>query len=142
MWEMRTTAVRILLVVPVQIERNGEVKRAAFAAFALDPGAAAVPFGNRFDDCQAQARPFYSFCAPFFHPVKTLKETHLVLLWDARAVIGDAKDDFAVFAFGAQLQQAAAWGVFDGVGQQIGQRLAQQGFIGDEHQFCRLDTDF
>src|SRR5688572_18504966 len=114
-------------------EGEGDVEGAAPADFANAPGAAVVAFGDGFDEGEAEAGAFDVAGGALFDAVEFLEEAYLILGGDAGAIVLDADDDFgayrAGFEAGSQGDLAAVGGVFDGVVDEVGDGLANEGLV-------------
>src|SRR5277367_2462858 len=107
-----------------QIERHGGARAAL--GFHLD--AAAMQLDEALD--QRQAKPGAGLPRLRVAALELLEDAGLLLARDAGAVIGDDERDIVTLAMRLEADRAARRGEFDGVGDQVEQRLLEAPLVG------------
>lgn len=102
---------------------GGAVVRGGF-----DEDAAAVEVDAAFGDDEAEAGA--GEVADIAAAVEGFEETGEVGVGDADALVGDGEDGHGAFAVSGDEDGGAWWGVFDGVVEEIGEDVAEEGFVG------------
>jgi hypothetical protein len=104
---------------PRVVEGQAHGGGGAFAFFAENLQLAAVTFGVLFGDRQPQ--PGALDRTDVGGPVEWLEQVPQVVLWNANPLVGDLENHFIGLTRHIKAYGAAAVGVFDGVGEQVGQ---------------------
>lgn len=107
---------------------------AAFADDAHDFDAAAVFLDDAFRDGETQAGAFNRRVNITLDPIKSLENVRQCVGGNAQAGVLHDDVGVAIAVGGADVDAPASWGVFDRVGNEVTQHLADAGWIGDEWQ--------
>lgn len=99
-------------------------------------------FNNTFDDSEAKAGAFglARILGALADTVELVEDIGLVAGWDARTGIADGDSQLAGEPLGAEGNLATGGGEFDGVLDEVDQRLVQPVGVAGDGGGCRLGT--
>jgi hypothetical protein len=124
--------------------RQVDAEAAAFSQPAFYRNLAAMSLGNVFYNRQSQTGSAHAAAAGLVHPVETLEQPRQMLLRNTDAMILDTDNHLRILSTGSQQNRTLRLTVFNGVIQQIGDRLLDEGGIQYGGRFLitiKLDAD-